>query len=201
MVDYQTHAVRASAIVTDAYVAGTIIEAQQSHNQLIVEVGFTIGDLTSGEVKIEFARDIKQSLAYDGQTTNFTVGDEIIGRASGATGIIESDTDGGATGTLVLTNVRGTFLDNEIIIDKASKTGGEARANGTASDASTWIQETFTSINGATRTLSLGESKLSGTGTYSVETPILYSRIKISAKGTGTATSSLMVINAITGRV
>lgn len=202
MVDIQKASVRSSLILTTSYVAGTILEPRQSHNQMIVLVDFTIGSLTSAEIKVEYAYNYKVSLAYDNQVTNFTVGDEIIGRTSGATGIIESDTDGGATGTLILTNVRGTFLDNEWIVDKAGKeAGGEAQANGAPSDSSDWFQETFGSIATTTDSLSLGVHQISGTGKFEIETPILAPRVRISAKGTGTVTSSLMEVIAITGRV
>jgi len=201
MVDIQKTSVRSSAILTSSYVAGTILESRQSHNQMIVLVDFTIGSLTSAEIKVDYAYNYKVSLAYDAQTVNFTVGDEVKGNTSGASGIIESDTDAGATGTLILTNVRGTFLDNETLVDSASPTGGKARVNGAPTDASDWFQETFGSIATTTNSLSLGVHQLSGTGKYEIETPILAPRIRVSAKGTGTATSSLMEVVVITGRV
>lgn len=68
------------------------------------------------------------SLAYDAQTANFTVGLVLTGGSSGATGKIESDTDAGTTGTLVLSAVTGTFQDNETITDTGA---GSATANGT----------------------------------------------------------------------
>jgi len=201
MLDIQKASVRDSAILTTSYVAGTILESRQSHNQMIVLVDFTIGSLTSAELKIEYAYNYKVSVAYDNQTVNFTVGDEVVGRTSGARGIIESDTDGGTTGTLVLTNVTGTFLDNEKIVDSASPSGGSAQINGAPTDASDWFQETFGSIATAVNSLSLGYHQFPATGKYEIETPILAPRIRISVKGTGTATSSLMEVKAVTGRV
>lgn len=67
------------------------------------------------------------SLAYDTQTTNYVVGDILTGQSSGATGRIIADTDGGATGTLTLTDVVGVFLDNEIITGSSA---GSAMVNG-----------------------------------------------------------------------
>lgn len=71
---------------------------------------------------------VQYKLNYDGQTANFTVGQTVTGGTSGATGIIDADLDGGATGTLTLHGVTGTFQDNETITDGA---GGSATANGT----------------------------------------------------------------------
>ncbi len=68
------------------------------------------------------------SLAYDTQTANFTAGRTITGATSGATAVIQADSDSGATGTLTLIDIVGTFLDNEIITDGA---GGSATVNGT----------------------------------------------------------------------
>jgi hypothetical protein len=55
-------------------------------------------------------------LAYDAQTANFTAGRTVKGTTSGATGVIVADADGGATGTLTLKRVQGTFYDNEPLV-------------------------------------------------------------------------------------
>ncbi len=70
-----------------------------------------------------------KTLAYDGQSANFTAGLLLTGGTSGATGYIHQDTDAGTTGTLLLTDVRGTFVDNEAITDSST---GAAVVNGTA---------------------------------------------------------------------
>jgi len=67
------------------------------------------------------------TLAYDGQTVNFTVGQVLTGSVSGATARIIADSDSGATGTLTLKDITGVFVDNETITDGA---GGTALANG-----------------------------------------------------------------------
>ncbi len=67
------------------------------------------------------------SLAYDAQSGNFTAGLVLTGTTSGATGLIEVDVDGGTTGTLTLSGVVGTFVDNEAITDSST---GAATANG-----------------------------------------------------------------------
>ncbi len=69
-------------------------------------------------------------LDYDAQSANFTPGAVLTGATSGATATITSDTDAGATGTLVLATVVGTFLDNEIIADD-NVSPGSATANRT----------------------------------------------------------------------
>jgi len=54
-------------------------------------------------------------LDYDGQTVNFTLGETVTGGTSGATGIVQIDNDAGASGTLVLSNVTGTFQNDEAL--------------------------------------------------------------------------------------
>lgn len=127
---YAYRAVRAAAVLTNSYVAGTVVGAEDAGgdyphnvNQLIVYVDFTLGSLTSGQVKVEFSHD----------------------------------------------NV-------------------------------TYYQESFSSISGTTDTVSLGEHSFAATGKYRLAIPIKDKYIKISAKGTGTVTSSTMTINAAYGR-
>ena len=74
------------------------------------------------------------TLAYDNQSANFSQGRQLTGGTSNATATIMKDTDAGATGTLVLSNVSGTFQDGETITDDNS-TPGSATVNGTAGGA------------------------------------------------------------------
>jgi len=67
-------------------------------------------------------------LDYDGQTGNFTVGLVVTGGTSGATAVILADSDAGATGTLTLGSVLGTFQNNEALSDTST---GAATVNGT----------------------------------------------------------------------
>jgi hypothetical protein len=69
-------------------------------------------------------------LAYDAQTANFTVGRTVKGTTSGAMGVIVDDTDAGATGTLTLKRVQGTFYDNEPLVEYNAATPGAAVVNG-----------------------------------------------------------------------
>jgi hypothetical protein len=68
--EYKTVAVRASTVLTNAYVAGVVIGAATNDanqlktndqvdqwNKLALEVTFTLGSLTSADIKIEFSED------------------------------------------------------------------------------------------------------------------------------------------------
>lgn len=66
-------------------------------------------------------------------------------------------------------------------------------------DGTTWYQESFSSISGATDTVSLGIHKFTATGGYRLAMPIKDRYIKISAVGTGTVTGSLLAIEAVIG--
>ena len=59
----------------------------------------------------------------------------------------------------------------------------------------------FSAISGGTDTMTLGEHKVSATGNYRIAIPIKDRYVKISAKGTGTVTSSSLAISAIVGTV
>ena len=63
----------------------------------------------------------------------FTVGKTITGATSGAKGIILEHTDGGATGTLVLGTIVGTFVNGEVLTDDNSPIG-----QGTSTSAMTF---------------------------------------------------------------
>ncbi len=86
-------------------------------------------DKTTGAVTAWADSSGSKTLDYDGQSGNFAAGLLVTGGTSGATGYIHQDTDAGATGTLLLTDVRGTFVDNEAITDSST---GAAVVNGTA---------------------------------------------------------------------
>lgn len=120
--------IRASAVLTNSYVAGTVISyatlSPSGYNQLNLLVAFTIGSLTDGRIKVEFSHD-----------------------------------------------------------------------------GTTYFQDTFEAISGTTSTLSLGEYVMAGTGNYVISVPIKFNYIKISAKGTGTVTNSLLVVDAVLGIV
>lgn len=54
---YQFHTVRTSAVLTNGYVAGTVIDTGGNDNQLIIYADFTKGNLTTAEIKVEFSDD------------------------------------------------------------------------------------------------------------------------------------------------
>lgn len=81
------------------------------------------------------------TLNYDAQTANFTAGKVLTGATSGATAVILQDADGGATGTLTLGSIVGTFQNNEIITDN-NGTPGSATVDGV-------LNFTYTTVSGA----------------------------------------------------
>ena len=90
------------------------------------------GVTINGGSKIRMRLRLAYPLSFDAQTANFTVGQVVTGATSGATGTIHSQTDNGTTGSLVLVNETGTFIDNELITDPL---GGSADVNLTATYA------------------------------------------------------------------
>jgi len=82
MIDLSTEkTIREAAILTDSYVAGTILGAETSdptdvsqYNQLILKVRFTIGSLTTAQVKVEFSAD---NATYDQESTETVSGGTI----------------------------------------------------------------------------------------------------------------------------
>jgi hypothetical protein len=80
------------------------------------------------------------TLAFDGQTANFSLGDTITGVTSGATARLIAQTDAGATGTLTLKDIDGAFIDNETM---TSNTGGSAVVNGTLSHQNVALLGTY----------------------------------------------------------
>lgn len=116
--DFIIKAVRASAILTDTYVAGTVIDTGTLFNQAVVLLSFTIGSLTTAEIKIEFSND-----------------------------------------------------------------------------NSTFYQETNPAVSAGTTTETLAIHQIAATGNYRIPVPLLDRYIKISVKGTGTMTNSLMKVD------
>jgi len=120
--DYKLKSVRSAAILTNSYVAGTTIENVHDMNQLNILVSFTIGSLTTGDIKVEFSHD-----------------------------------------------------------------------------NTTFYQQATISVSSGVITTSLANYAFGATGNYTLDIPIQARFIKISAKGTGTVTSSTMTIDATVG--
>ena len=66
-------------------------------------------------------------------------------------------------------------------------------------DGTTYYQETVSSISSGTSTDTVLEHTLSATGNYRVPISLVDRHIRISVKGTGTVTSSLMAVEVILG--
>lgn len=214
---YTIQPVRAAASLTDAYVAGTIIgragqpsEMSFQNNYITLLCKLTIGALTTATIKIEEANELLFDLAYDGQSANFTAGLVVTGGTSQAKGVIVSDTDGGATGTLVIRvtdlgrNGAG-FIDNEALTDSST---GVAVVNGalnpiTAAPSNySFYQETSSFISSGTDTLSAAIHNLpAATGNYSYSFTSKAQYVRISAKGNTTDATSSLKIDALVGVV
>lgn len=70
--------VREAAILTGSYVAGTVFEMRDDTSQLNLYVDFTIGSLTSAEIKVEYSEDNSDYYqdtvkSISGGTTTLTV--------------------------------------------------------------------------------------------------------------------------------
>ena len=89
-------------------------------------------------------------LLYKAQTANFTLGATLTGTTSGASGRIVADTDGGLTGTLVLKEILGTFIDNEPLTDSVT---GAATCNGVLVPQNAALLGTVTAIEAAVETV------------------------------------------------
>ncbi len=120
MEDYILEAIRASLILTDTYVAGTVIDLKTKYDKIALLLDFTKGSLTTAEIKIEFSPD----------NTN-------------------------------------------------------------------WYQEVSSSASGGTITDTLVEHQIGATGKYRLVLKTLDRYMRVSVKGTGTMTNSLMKVDAV----
>ncbi len=107
---------------------GEAIEMLSKLRAKIVNMGWHNG---SGFVALridngEFVGDVEElgALAFDGQGTNFTVG-HLISAAAGslATGTLVEQTDGGASGTIIMKDIVGAFVNNDVLTDEGTGDG------------------------------------------------------------------------------
>ena len=56
-IDYNLKIIRADAILTTSYVAGTEIPDCERYNQLMIYIQYVKGSLTSFQIKVEFSHD------------------------------------------------------------------------------------------------------------------------------------------------
>ena len=92
------------------------------------------------------------TLPYDGQTGNFTLGLTVTGGTSAATGVITADVDGGATGTLTLSNITGKFVDNETVTDTSTGSAAVNRTDASLIADNVWKGATLGSLTALTNT-------------------------------------------------
>lgn len=84
--------------------------------------------LFDGELWFPIDEDDVYMLSFDAQTADFLVGDTVTGGTSGATAyVLHIEETGGNTGILYITDVTGTFQDNELL----TSSNGSATTNGT----------------------------------------------------------------------
>ena len=57
IMDFINKPVRADAILTNAYVAGTVLENAQTSNVMTINYNFTKGSLTDAQIKVEVSTD------------------------------------------------------------------------------------------------------------------------------------------------
>jgi hypothetical protein len=131
--DFQAWQGNTVGVTTDATVTKAWSTGPLEPGQIVVIDVTAIGNSRNSAARAiyrRFGRFLRaaSTLAYDGQTANFTLGQIVTGAVSGATARIIADADAGATGTLSLRDIQGAFVDNEAITDGA---GGTALANGT----------------------------------------------------------------------
>lgn len=103
------------------------LPTQIPHCLLWLKADTGVTKASNGEVTAWANQANSISLGYDGGTAVFVVGLTVTGGTSGATGTVLNIGAAEAAGTLVLTDVRGTFVDNEAITDSGT---GAAVVNG-----------------------------------------------------------------------
>jgi hypothetical protein len=79
---------------------------------------------------------------------------------------------------------------------KGSLTSGELKIE-FSDDGTTYYQETNKAVSGGTTTLTVNEYTYTATGNYVIDLDYTSRYIKVSAKGTGTVTGSLLAIDSI----
>jgi len=148
-----------TGVLTLSSVSGTF----QDNEALVAYTATKLADV-DGEVY--------DALDYDGQTQNFTTTARLFGVTSGATAIIDADTDGGTTGVLSLSSLSGTFQNNEAIVAYSAAAYADALGEmyvSVAYDGRTGhfaVGETVTGIDsGATLVITELTAQVGSTGT------------------------------------
>lgn len=101
--------------------------------------------------------------------------------------------------TQVAANVdKANQLELECIFTKGSLTSVEIKIE-FSQDGTNYVQETNKSVSAGTSTLTLNEYTSTASGSFHISIPIMANYVKVSAKGTGTATGSSLGIVAKLG--
>lgn len=117
--------------------ANVVSSSGTTPGTLTVVVDTIVGTFVHGEV-------ITSGTLVGATLTNinpFTTGKKVTGQTSGATAIILEHTDSGATGTITLGSVSGTFQNGEELVDDSTAPYGR----GTATSVLTWTTTADTS--------------------------------------------------------
>lgn len=122
---------RLSAPITSTATTATVTNAPKDEDGAVIGGNFLMG-IKDSNGYVESCYVPSGTLNYDAQSANFTVGKVAIGGTSGARGYIIADTDSGATGTLTLAFVTGTFQNDEALTDTAT---GSATVDGTLTNS------------------------------------------------------------------
>ena|SRR5579862_301488 len=126
------------------------------------------------------------TIDYVSQTSNFTVGDGVVGQTSNAVGTITADTDSGTTGILTVGNVVGNFQVGEIIAQSGGFGGGSGSATVGTATLSTALQVAAPgAINSATGT----------SDTPNLDNVICWERLRVTQYTSG----SMTVVSGFTG--
>lgn len=140
-----------TGVTTDATATKAWATGELQPGELVFLEGIALGNQRNGTNTGEYyvvvsAKRPGSTLAYDTQTSNFTLGDIVTGATSLATGRIIADADGGAAGTLTLRDIVGEFVDNEVLTGAA---GGSALVNGTLTHQNAALLGSVTALRAA----------------------------------------------------
>lgn len=88
-----------------------------------------------------------------------------------------------------------------INVTLGSLTSAQVKIEASPDGGTTWFQETLKTQSGNTSTDTLLEHSYGASGNYLLTIPIKYEMLRVSVKGTGTVTSSLVQVDAALGTV
>lgn len=132
--NYGVYRGQTTATATSATVFKRTLDAGEILHMEIIATGVQTNSAAFGsQKKMAAVYGPAATVSFDTQTANFTLGNTITGATSGATGVLQAQTDAGVTGTLNLIRVTPgpttglVFQDNEAI---SGSGGGAALVDG-----------------------------------------------------------------------